>query len=579
MTKKPQTIQSVIFFSFITIFSFFLFLIIFAKAPMFKSFWLDECITAWVVQPDTFKEVIARAWGYQAQSPLYFMILKLWSLLTGDSDFALRSFSLLCSFFSIFITYYIFKEIKFKFEGETTQRKYNSFIPFFVILLTLVLNEDFIKTAFTARPYALGLLFVNISTLIFFRIINNLKEDFNRSESNKTDINRTKLKATKKIVPFYFLSLLTTFYIHYLFIGVVFLHLYILLQNKNLLPSIIKNLRNTILISSSISTIFSLPGLYHMYIWSHKINEVNFNEDPDALQNILQYVKALFPRHISIYLILALFLAFCFSKLKLTFPISTSTPKNKIPNALKIPLFWALIPAVLLIFLQLITGGTFIIDRYYLWRCIGISILVTLIFLSIEGKKSKAIFISTFVFFGLFLEIQRKWVIEDWKEAQKLIKEDIQERNNGMPYPTLVYTGLAEADSIKYYAGYLNRPEDVIDEASVKSSSVKSTTVKSINYSHSKQYLTSPFLRYDLTPSVFPIPPSFEPPEFQNYFDEVFIQRNLLLNGFYLVYAYNNKVDPDNYTQLFEKYNLKQEWYTRLGTLTVEKYKINSELK
>jgi len=45
------------------------------RAPLHESLWLDETLSVWVAL-GSFQEVIERAFLFQGQSPLYFLILK-----------------------------------------------------------------------------------------------------------------------------------------------------------------------------------------------------------------------------------------------------------------------------------------------------------------------------------------------------------------------------------------------------------------------------------------------------------------------------------------------------------------------
>ncbi len=66
------------------------------------NLWYDEAISASVIQ-----EAVSLRKFYGFNPPLYYFLLRFWYLLLGNSEMALRSFSVLCSLITIIITYKI----------------------------------------------------------------------------------------------------------------------------------------------------------------------------------------------------------------------------------------------------------------------------------------------------------------------------------------------------------------------------------------------------------------------------------------------------------------------------------------
>lgn len=71
----------------------------------YKSFWVDELYTAGIVEPDGRPGNLFSRISWDLNSPLYFVVLALYSKIVGTSDAALRSFSALsaCAAVALFI--------------------------------------------------------------------------------------------------------------------------------------------------------------------------------------------------------------------------------------------------------------------------------------------------------------------------------------------------------------------------------------------------------------------------------------------------------------------------------------------
>lgn len=82
-----------------------------------QSFWLDEATTANVVKYYSFAEIIAKFSPTDFHPPLYYLFLKSWSVLFGVSEISLRFPSLLFSFLTGVMIYFIGKRLKNKEVG------------------------------------------------------------------------------------------------------------------------------------------------------------------------------------------------------------------------------------------------------------------------------------------------------------------------------------------------------------------------------------------------------------------------------------------------------------------------------
>ena len=125
------------------------------------SLWHDESFSALLVKYD-FGEMIERI-KMDVHPPLYYIILKGWDYLFGNSLFSLRFFSVLFSALAI-ITFYFF--VKFAFKNRN--------LALFSSLL-FAFSYFQIQYAMEARMYSLGTFLVIISTFLFLKALETKK--------------------------------------------------------------------------------------------------------------------------------------------------------------------------------------------------------------------------------------------------------------------------------------------------------------------------------------------------------------------------------------------------------------------
>ena len=73
------------------------------------SIWFDEAFSAYIIRFN-FSEI----WHYTSvdvHPPLYYFLLKIWSLFFGSSDFALRSMSAFFGALTIILSYFLVKRL------------------------------------------------------------------------------------------------------------------------------------------------------------------------------------------------------------------------------------------------------------------------------------------------------------------------------------------------------------------------------------------------------------------------------------------------------------------------------------
>ncbi len=124
-------------------------------APLRSSFWLDETGTFWVLK-DGFGDAVDRAWRFQGQSPLYYLIELGTLRVLGRSEVALRLASTL---FAGGAAFYIHRLGRRLFDAETA----------WLAVLAFAVAGDVRFAAGDARPYALALFACVAATFYLIR--------------------------------------------------------------------------------------------------------------------------------------------------------------------------------------------------------------------------------------------------------------------------------------------------------------------------------------------------------------------------------------------------------------------------
>ena len=120
-----------------------------------RSLTLDGTITAWVTD-DGLSEVWGRSTTHQANGPAYFTIIWVWRQIAGGSEIALRLPSLAAAGVAAAVVYRLGRDL----GGRTAG---------LVSMFVFVASADVALRATTARPYALQILAVCISTSALIR--------------------------------------------------------------------------------------------------------------------------------------------------------------------------------------------------------------------------------------------------------------------------------------------------------------------------------------------------------------------------------------------------------------------------
>jgi hypothetical protein len=383
----------------ITIAAFLLPLVVILRYPLFRGLDADEPISAWVTQ-GSFATLLHRGFEFQAQFPLYFILLWIWRALFGSAECAMRSLSIVFAAGTAICIFQI---------GKKYLEKPFQLLP----LLILFSCDQFIIAAFSARPYSMALFFSTLSVLIFEKVLKD---------------------PSFKHLLLYGISLSLAWYTHYLFILIVSIHLAIWRADRKT-----AQLKWRQFLGSAVfAALISLPSLYHIAIWRSKQSMLSAL----APASLKAFLVGIFPLQITTYI----FISFAITAIMSSLSFKRGLMKKDLP----LILWWVAAP-ILLLCLSLLLRAPLFTERYYLWQVPGIALaLALLISLAVPEKSARNIIILYFLA-ALFLEVQRDWRIHDWRgAAAELSRHPSSEK-------VLVYTGLIEAEEPQW----LNSPERI----------------------------------------------------------------------------------------------------------------------
>ena len=278
------------------------------------------------------------------------------------------------------------------------------------ITLIIFYNLDgLVKATVNARPYSLALFF-SIASVYLFRLW------------------LTSGKRRWQIA--YGVSLLLTFYHHYLFLAVGIVHVAYFMFSPD---SHVK--KSDLVVTYFLTGLLSIPGAFHLYTVVQQSGNYYF---PD-LPFLSDLSRALFPPFLVVCLL------FCLLFTRIYFPFSLASLREQRRSEVVPLLIWYAAPVLLFFGYSWIRGSSLFFWRFYLWYTPAIALLVALMLRAIEPARPRALVVVMICFFTFISP--RDWLIEDWRGAAATIRKS--ETTN--PYtPILLYTGLVELDNPKW---------------------------------------------------------------------------------------------------------------------------------
>lgn len=420
--------------------------IVFYRAPITASLWIDEAISFWIIS-DTFSETISRALNYQGQSPLYFCLLWCFKEVFGSTEYLLRIPSIVFFILALYFCFYLIKELMSREIALLT-------------LLLLLIQDRVLVAAFSARPYALALLF---SLILFWALIKWLKTE-------------------KKLYQLIFIfASAAMIYAHYLF-GVMLLVVAIIvwqLSGSNAEKSgSTRSSRSRfwqMALSFILIVVLVAPAFPQLYSLFMRHTSLSFAAKP-TLFNLIQFV---IPPYMLLYMVLvAVFSLIVFGR---------CWKRDNLPDAkaFKVLLWWVLLAPCLYFIHALFSSHSFFIERFILWCAPALAAILAYLISGIYPLRAKLTAIALLTLFIVTREIDRKWQVEDWRGAalQTVALRDTER-------PLLFYNGLVEAQNIEFLTELEN-----------------------------KEYLTAPLSYYRVLNPVTLLPAVLEGKEGYTYFN------------------------------------------------------------
>ncbi|HVO43142.1 MAG TPA: glycosyltransferase family 39 protein [Aggregatilineales bacterium] len=131
------------------------------------SLWYDEGLTAWIVS-GPWSRILSWCTQVDIQVPLHYVILKLWGVAAGNSEFALHAFSALCGLIAVAGIVAIARQAGGVGAGAAAG-------------LLLGFSAGFVWIAYEVRAYAFALGLYSLATLFLFRLIEGRPSRFRRA--------------------------------------------------------------------------------------------------------------------------------------------------------------------------------------------------------------------------------------------------------------------------------------------------------------------------------------------------------------------------------------------------------------
>ena len=355
-----------------------------ARAPFTASFWLDETISAWIVQ-GSFDDVVRRSMVYQGQSPFYYLLLLATGSILGTGEAALRSLSVACCALSLVAVFRLAHAL----SGQR--------LAGFVAVGALLCINTFQDALLSARPYALGFLGAMLSVLYAHRLL---------------------AAYTRRDAIAFILSCLLTFYAHYLFSVIFAAHLWHFARQRDLLRR-----KAGWLLAGGVAAVPAVPQLAALF---SRRDALMFAQRPDAAALLNGSVPV--PAVVSVLVGMSLALVWGGR-----YALSASSRRSV---GFLAP--YIVIPVFVFAVWSFSGSHSMWVSRYWMWQAGVWAIFLGVQLTAISGSRGRAVaLVAAACFFALRLGTQVR-VLEDWRGAARLVQEN--------PKPVALYSGLIEVE-------------------------------------------------------------------------------------------------------------------------------------
>lgn len=364
------------------------------RAPLHESLWLDETLSVWVGRAP-FGEVVARAFAYQGQSALYFLLLGELARLS-TSELVLRLPSLVALLASAVILFRILRRW---------------FVPEVCVLgAALFLSIDHVLVAgLSARPYAFALLTALGATLVLLRWVEH--------------------GGYCGRIAVWTALMVATFYFHYLFSAIAGVHLAFVSFRWARLA---REQRVGFWVAVLVGLGCAVPGFAQLASISHRTELWDFLGTPSWRQ----LAHTLVPLGSIIFVGIGL----AFTRVLGPYTWKRGWWRGSSANVVPLLIWWLGAPVFFFVHGH-ISEHSLYLDRWFLWVAPASCIVVCLLVAGITERRPRLFVICVAIGFMILREADRTWQVEDWRGASSVAREE------GTRGPVLLYSGLVELET------------------------------------------------------------------------------------------------------------------------------------
>ncbi|MCI5066074.1 hypothetical protein MRY87_10145 [bacterium] len=367
-----------------------------------SSLWLDETVTAWILEGEDIPSRVATARG---PSALYYQFLALWSALFGTSELSLRTPSVLA------VTSASFLIGRLVLLRSTLSLALFASV-FFSSIFTVVQAGSY------ARPYGLAV----FAVVAAFTALSSWCQN-----------------PMKRTAICFLLSMALAVHAHFLSLLVLpgFLAYYRSCAPPN------RSTAKDCSLGALALLLLLLPALTQFSLLFQDRGSLGFAPPPQPIH----LLNALLPLEHLLGLLLALAIARSLGRGEekgLTPPAGER--RERIPL-----LLWYLLPAMTLYLVSTTTPLSLFVSRYMVWSTPALTLLLARgadSFLSL--RQQKVFFCSFLLFITSFQAVQTEVFPEDWRGAFASLRE----KNSREQHPVFIYTGIAHAECESYKEYY-----------------------------------------------------------------------------------------------------------------------------
>ncbi len=353
--------------------------------PLRRSLWLDETGTYWVIK-DSLREAVHRAFRYQGQSPLYYVLAWLDLAAGGRSELALRLPSVLAAGGAAFLLYRLGRLLVDQQTG-------------LMAVIAFIGLQYVIYAATDARPYAFGLLLVVGAVVALVRWFRHGR-------------------LTDAFV-YVILSALTV-YAHFLFGLMIVVHAVYAFWPR-CPPAPVS--RRAFCAAVGATGLLVLPTAPQLLSLTHRAASLSFVGEPSALE----LLRRLGP----IIVLLGVLLVRRRSRQEVSAAGSAE---------LALVVSWAVTATILLFVVSWLTPAKLFFGRYFVVTAAGKALLIAWVIRTMRSTRTRMALITA-VAVSLAILAQSTELSDDWRGATAAVRS----ARGASETPVLVRSGLIES--------------------------------------------------------------------------------------------------------------------------------------